>query len=152
MGVLKHGVFPLLILLHTSVVFHAVIRASRNGRLAMIRQFGWEGSAERESLGLWEDHAVGILGGGHMAFWVAELWSVVVLPDPSHDVRGLLTVMELIWWGYGAYDAQRLGFPCAVAYGISAMLVPALIIHYYSKEPGLFAKNKNSVAGAKKKK
>lgn len=139
MGVLKHVVFPLLILLHTNVVYQAVIMGASGGRLTMIQQFGWEGSAEREKLGLWEEHATGILGGGHMAFWAAEIWSV--FEDSSH-VRGLLAVMEVIWWGYGAYDAQRLGFPCEIAYGITAMLVVALLIHY--NEPGIFTKDKNA--------
>ena len=139
MGLLKHFVFPVLIVLHINVVIHGVLFAKSGGRLTLIKQFEWEGAAERQTLGVWEEHALGIVCAGHTAFLAAEVWSTFL--DSAH-VRGVVAVMELIWWLYGAYDAQRLGMPCEVAYVLSAVLAVALIIH--AKEPGIFTKDKKA--------
>ena len=146
MGLLKHFVFPALILLHANVVLQGILNVKSGGRLALIKQFEWEGSAEREALGTWEEHALGIVCGGHAAFLAAVVWSTFA--DSAH-VRGVVAVMELIWWFYGAYDAQRLGMPCEVAYILSAVLAVALIIH--AKEPGIFTKDKSADTSKKAK-
>lgn len=147
MGLLKHFVFPVLILLHTNVVLNGMgmLGDPDAGRLTMVKQFQWEGAEDRTELELWEKHCLGIIVGGHCGFLIAELWSLFY--DSAHT-RGLVAVMELTWWAYGAYDAQRLGFPCEVAYGISALLLVALIVH--SKEPGIFTKDKDAEKAKKK--
>ena len=78
MGLLKHFVFPALILLHTNVVFQGMLRVQSGGRLALIKQFEWEGAAEREALSTWEEHTLGIICGGHAAFLVAGVWSTLL--------------------------------------------------------------------------
>jgi hypothetical protein len=102
--------------------------------------FDWPAKAGvDQSLTIWEEHMMGIIGGGHLMMLLLELWSI--FQDHGH-VRALMTTGEMVWWGLGGYDAYRLGLPCAFANTLSVLALVGLIIH--SREPGLFTKDKTN--------
>eukprot|EP00562_Extubocellulus_spinifer_P001123 CAMPEP_0178475170 /NCGR_PEP_ID=MMETSP0696-20121128/2976_1 /TAXON_ID=265572 /ORGANISM="Extubocellulus spinifer, Strain CCMP396" /LENGTH=136 /DNA_ID=CAMNT_0020102439 /DNA_START=190 /DNA_END=600 /DNA_ORIENTATION=+ len=131
MGLLKHFVMPLCVVLHANVAIRIVFLKDFD----MVSMFGWPEGGE---LTPWEEHALGILGGEHLAFLVANLLGI--FHENAH-VRGLIVLMEAIHWTVGAIDAQRLGFPCVFAYVIAGLCIISLVIH--AKEPGIFTKDKN---------
>ena len=133
MGLLKHFVMPLSALVHAIVSVRLVFLKDFD---MVVSMFGWpEGG---DAITPWEEHSLGILGGEHLAFLVANLLGI--FHENAH-VRGLIVLMEAIHWTVGAIDAHRLGFPCAVAYSFAGLCIVSLAVH--AKEPGIFTKDKN---------
>ena len=135
MGLLKHVILPLFALLHGYVTFRILVQNDIKGSIEL---FQWPPKAGKDqSLTLWEEHAIRILGGAHLAFFLACAFGVFL--EHSH-FRAIVALLELVYWVNGAYDATLKGFPCEVAYGLIGLTVVGLIAH--AREPGLFTKDK----------
>jgi hypothetical protein len=131
MGLLKHFVLPFFAVIHGWVAFTVIL----GDRASLTVSFDWPAS-ENEGLTLYENHALGILGGCHAAFFFAAI--VGVVQEHSH-FRAVLAMMELIFWTYGGFDAAQLGFPCYAAYFFAFLAGVGLLVNM--KEPGLFTKD-----------
>jgi hypothetical protein len=146
MGLLKHFVLPALSVLHAS----ALILAATKGRYAIVTElFDWPsqyaGDDVIKELSLWEDHCLGIIMGAHMAL----LFGCVAGIKHS-EFCTLVTAMELIYCGNGAWDAYRLGMPCMIAMMLTTMCTVGLVVHY--REPGVFTKDQSENNNRKKTK
>jgi len=134
MGLLKHVVMPFFSALHAFVVVNMMLGRKK---YLVNEVFGWPPSPH-EDFTLWEEHCLGIITGCHSALLYGCLMGVFL--EHGH-YRATVAAMELIFWGYGGYNAMRLGFACEVAYGFGSLAVVGLIAHAF--EPGLFTKDKN---------
>mmetsp|Transcript_9841 Transcript_9841/g.13867 ORF Transcript_9841/g.13867 Transcript_9841/m.13867 type:complete len:145 (-) Transcript_9841:263-697(-) len=142
MGLLKHVTLPLLALLHSFVAFTSIV----GDRSSLPTIFDWPSPSENEDESMYVNHAFGILGGFHVAFAFGAIMGI--LREDAH-FRAILAIMELIVWGYGGYDAMRLGFPCVFAYVASGLSAVSLIVHMM--EPGIFTKDKGDADNNNKK-
>ena len=79
---------------------------------------------------------------GESGSLVEELQAVV----EEHEAA-IMAAMELISWGYGAYDAYVLGFEWMFAAVMAGLAAVGLAAH--SMEPGLFTKDKNASSSKK---
>jgi hypothetical protein len=135
MGLLKHFAIPCFCFLHAYASYTVLLSGDIKGG---IKTFQWPPKAGKDQdLTLWEKHLFGIVGAAHASFLVVCLLGI--FHEHSH-FRGIVAIMEAVFWGIGGYSSVALGFPCELAFGTCGLAVLGLIVQ--SREPGIFTKDK----------
>jgi hypothetical protein len=137
MGLLKHGILPLFGLLHIMMSF-----VSLTGQMQKTMTDAGV-LTEDYVLTEWEDHLMVVVGGVHMMLLYGCVMGVLF--ENAH-FRGILIVMEGIFFGTIAYSDYGHGYPYPSSLGATVLAIVGAVVH--SMEPGLLTKDK---AAAKEK-
>ena len=144
MGLLKHVVCPLFILVHALVVYKVLLMRDFESGPA---DWGWPARYEGDDgkLSQWERHCFGIIAGSHLSLLVGLILGMTT--EHGH-FRAIITLMELVYWANGALDAYLVGSPCEFAIVLTVLAAVGLVVH--SQEPGLLTKDKGAASGKTK--
>lgn len=131
MGLLKHVVLPILAAGHAFQAYKILT----DGKEDLPKFYGWPGADEPMTPR--ELHMMGIVLSISLTLFVNCVAAIVL--ENSH-YRGMATLLEFIFFGCEAFDAQKTGFPITVKEVFAAVALIGLIVH--SQEPGIFTKDK----------
>jgi hypothetical protein len=134
MGFLKHFALPVFCAFHLYAAY-AMLDPDEIKR--GIKVFQWPPKAGKDqTLTLWENHLFGMLAAAHASFLAVCLLGI--FREHSH-FRGVVGLMEAVFWSFGGLSAFRLGFPHELPFGLAGLAVAGLIVHAF--EPGLFTRD-----------
>lgn len=131
MGLLKHVVLPILAVGHAFQAYKILT----DGKEELPKFYNWPGADEPMTPR--ELHMMGMILSISLTLFVNCV--AAILMENAH-YRGMATLLELIFFGCEAYDAQKTGFPVSVKEVFAGVALLGLIVH--SQEPGIFTKDK----------
>jgi hypothetical protein len=131
MGLLKHFVFPVMVLAHGGI---SLVGFTSGLHQAMIDAGVLEAD---HKLTAFEGHALEIMTGVHaMMFYGA----IMGLAFENAHYRGVHIIKEAIFFGTIAYCDYKQGYPMVVSTAMTVLALVGTIVH--SMEPGVFTKDK----------
>lgn len=137
MGLLKHAILPLYVILDAACVYQALVADALEDH-DMMQIFNRD--TTNFPITNVEKHLFDFVGGACLALLVNNIAAIFV--ENAH-YRGMAVLLQIIPFIVDAYSYYRLGFDIpAVLYVIVGVGLVSLIVH--SKEPGIFAKDKGS--------
>ena len=143
MGLLKHVLLPLFMLLDLKIAYDCLVAEDVSGiapTWAPDRDFA------AEPLSLLERHLVHLLGGVGVVFAVNMLLAAVV--ENSH-YRGLALLLHTLFFIVDGFSYLKVGVEVAPAvFGIVGLGLVGMVVH--SLEPGIFTKDKTKTSSNKK--
>jgi len=131
MGLLKHVVLPILAVGHAFQAYKILT----DGKEELPKFYNWPGADEPMTPR--ELHMMGIVLSISLTLFVNCVAAIAL--ENAH-YRGMATLLEFIFFGCEAYDAQRTGFPVSVKEVFAFVALIGLAVH--SQEPGIFTKDK----------
>jgi hypothetical protein len=138
MGLLKHIILPLFVVFHSVPVY--LVFSGQKEVLPSLALAQWPPNADTDAppLSPLESHLLGALGGAHLALVFNCL--VGILYENSH-YRGMVAVVELIFFAGVWYDAYLTGYPTEALMIVIIVAAAGLLVHVM--EPGIFTKDKS---------
>lgn len=132
MGLLKHGICPLLALVHG-----ALLTVSLAGQLPEVMKSEQVVPPDHEFSDL-ELHTLQVIGtGAHGMMFVGHVLGI--WQEGAH-FRGVLLVMDSIFFGTIFYSDYSFGYTIASSGPLAVLCVIASLVH--AMEPGVFTKDK----------
>jgi hypothetical protein len=132
MGILKHFVLPFFAVAHAVPILTVLIM----GKQQLVVMLDWPGvDEERTTI---ERHLIGVLVGVQAVLLFGDL--VGIFYENAH-FRGIITAMELLFFTVDTYDNYVEGLDWVRVLVLSLIPLVGLIVH--SREPGIFAKDKD---------
>ena len=133
MGVLKHFILPLLTVVHGYQAYVIMVQ----GKESIPSLYNWPDSTI--PLSPREMHLMGMILSISVTLMVNNV--VGIFMENSH-YRGMVILLEVLYFSLEAYDAYQTNYPVKVKLYFAFLSAFGLMIH--SMEPGLFTKDKNS--------
>lgn len=132
MGILKHVVLPMMVIVHAFQAYQIIV----HGKDSIPSYYGWP---DEKPLNDREVHLMGLILSSSIIIMMNCIIGVVM--ENAH-YRGIATLLEVIYFSIEAYDAYITGYPVTIKLSFASFCAIALMIH--SMEPGIVTKDKKT--------